>query len=217
MAADDKTLDLLRTVEARRRGAEHGWAVDAVLAPVKQRVLNLADRGLIELADREERAALSAWEGRPVRWAARLAPDGHDLLLYAASRPRHTAPAGGPGPEHRRVELCLSQMAALWQAVSLGARLRRPLADGLTDEVRTACCDHRVKRWVLHLTDDQIASVAYVFWLHKTTGSALEANRFARDTGVTHRPAPARRTAIPERTPLLHRPPSAVPADDGGL
>ncbi|MEU8576440.1 DUF6417 family protein [Streptomyces asoensis] len=108
-------------------------------------------------------------------------------------------------------------MAALWQAVSLGARLRRPLADGLTDEVRTACCDHRVKRWVLHLTDDQIASVAYVFWLHKTTGSALEANRFARDTGVTHQPAPARRTAIPERTPLLHRPPSAAPADDGGL
>ncbi|MGW6925609.1 DUF6417 family protein [Streptomyces sp. NPDC054950] len=98
-----------------------------------------------------------------------------------------------------------------------GRQPRRPpagaLADGLTDEVRTACCDHRVKRWVLHLTDDQIASVAYVLWLHKTTGSALEANRFARDTGVTHRPAPAQRTAIPERTPLLHRPPSAVPAD----
>ncbi|MEU8576441.1 hypothetical protein [Streptomyces asoensis] len=67
MAADDKTLDLLRTVEARRRGAEHGWAVDAVLMPVKQRVLNLADRRLIELADGEERAALLAWGGRPVR------------------------------------------------------------------------------------------------------------------------------------------------------
>ncbi|MFF5185707.1 hypothetical protein ACFY30_18345 [Streptomyces sp. NPDC000345] len=52
-----------------------------------------------------------------------------------------------------------------------------------------------------------------MFWLHKTTGSAFEANRFAHDTGVTHRPAPARRTAIPASTPLLHRPPSAVPAD----
>ncbi|MFF5185706.1 hypothetical protein ACFY30_18340 [Streptomyces sp. NPDC000345] len=155
MAADDKTLDLLRTVEARRRRAEHGWAVDAVLAPVKQRVLNLADRGLLELAGREERATLSAGEGRPVRWAARLAPDGHDLLLYAASRPRHTAPTDGPGPGRRRVELCLSQMAALWQAVSLGTHLQRPLADGLTDQVRTARCDHRVKRWVLHLTDDR--------------------------------------------------------------
>ncbi|KPI22739.1 hypothetical protein OV320_1436 [Actinobacteria bacterium OV320] len=74
MAADDKTLDLLRTVEARRRRAEHGWAVDAVLAPVKQRVLNLADRGLIDLADREERAALSAWEGRPVRFPGPAPP-----------------------------------------------------------------------------------------------------------------------------------------------
>ncbi|GAB7109594.1 hypothetical protein JCM4814A_79090 [Streptomyces phaeofaciens JCM 4814] len=95
----------------------------------------------------------------------------------------------------------------------LGAHLRRPLADGLTDQVRTACCDHRVKRWVLHLTDDQTASVAYVFWLHKTTGSALEANRFTRDTGITHQPTPTRRTAIPESTPLPHHPPSAAPAE----
>ncbi|MFE6821974.1 hypothetical protein [Streptomyces sp. NPDC057690] len=72
IAADDKALDLPRTVEARRCGAEHGWAVDAVPAPVSQRVLNLADRGFIELADREERAALPAWEGRPIRWSARL-------------------------------------------------------------------------------------------------------------------------------------------------
>lgn len=47
-------------VTDRERAAEHGWALDWDLRPVKQRVFNLAERGLTEFADREDRAALSA-------------------------------------------------------------------------------------------------------------------------------------------------------------
>ncbi|MEU1519018.1 DUF6417 family protein [Streptomyces sp. NPDC005811] len=204
MAGEAKVLDLLGAVQAHQRDAGHSWAVDVVLMTVKRRVLNLADRGLLELADREERAALSAWEGRPVRWAARLAPPGHDLLLYTCARPRQMTHAEAE-PGRRRVELCLSQMAVLLLAVSLADRLQQPLAEGLADEVRAARCDHLVKRWVLHLTEDQLASVAYMFWLHKTTGSAAEANRFTRDTGITYQPAPTPRTAVPPSVPILHR------------
>ncbi|MEU1519103.1 DUF6417 family protein [Streptomyces sp. NPDC005811] len=202
---------MLRIVTAHQYEARHGWAVQAVLQPVKQRVLNLADRGLLELADREERAALSAWEGRPVRWAVRITPPGHDLLLYAQARPRRT-PAADEEPGRQRVELSLSQMAALLLAVSLADQLQTPLADGLADQVRAARCDHLVKRWVMHLTEEQVTSVAYVFWLHKMTGSAQEANRFARDTGITYQPTPAPRTAIPPATPILHnsQPPAAA-------
>ncbi len=204
MAGEARVLDLLEAVQAHQRDAGHGWAADAVLLPVKRRVLNLADRGLLELADREERAALSAWEGRPVRWAARLAPPGHDLLLYHRNRPRQTAPAGTESGR-QRVELCLSQMAALLQAVSLADQLQQPLTDGLADRVRAARCDHLVKRWVLRLTSDQVDCVAYIFWLHKMTGSASEANRFTRDTGITYEPTPAPRTAVPQSVPILHR------------
>ncbi|MEU1520233.1 hypothetical protein ABZ490_50425 [Streptomyces sp. NPDC005811] len=52
MAGEVKVLDLLEAVQAYQRDAGHGWAADAVLMPVNRRVLNLADR--------EERAALSA-------------------------------------------------------------------------------------------------------------------------------------------------------------
>ncbi|MFI0550091.1 DUF6417 family protein [Streptomyces scabiei] len=40
-----------------------------------------------------------------------------------------------------------------------------------------------------HQTD---GAVAYGFWLHRMTGSAMEANHFARDYGITHHPTPSR-------------------------
>ncbi|MGW6925911.1 DUF6417 family protein [Streptomyces sp. NPDC054950] len=72
------------------------------------------------------------------------------------------------------------------------------------DEVRTACCDHRVNRWVLHLTDDQIASVAYVFWLHKTTGVSGELKWLRPAPPEQHR-CPAHRPGRPPPRATAHR------------
>ncbi|MFI5877087.1 hypothetical protein ACIBAH_32460 [Streptomyces sp. NPDC051445] len=72
MSYEDRAVTVLEAVADRERAAEHGWALDWDLRPVKQRVFNLAERGLAEFADRDDRAALSAWEGRAVRWAVRL-------------------------------------------------------------------------------------------------------------------------------------------------
>ncbi|WP_398871580.1 DUF6417 family protein [Streptomyces mirabilis] len=41
----------------------------------------------------------------------------------------------------------------------------------------------------MHLTQKQMDSVAYGLWLHRMTGFAAEANRFAREYGVLHSPA----------------------------
>jgi hypothetical protein len=157
----------------------------------------LANRGLVEIASREDRAELSAWEGSAVLWAARVAPAGQDLLLYARPRPRPETPLEEPGPEHRLVKLRPSQMAALRLFVGYAGQLRVLLAEGLVERVRTARCDHRTRRWLLYLTAKQMASVAYGFWLHRMTGSAMEANHFTRDYGITHRPGPASLTPAP--------------------
>ncbi|MFE2491158.1 DUF6417 family protein [Streptomyces mirabilis] len=114
----------------------------------------------------------------PVRWAARLTPYGHDTLTYGQSRPRAEPPLGGEQADRQAVELIPSQMAALRVA----------------EQVRAASCDHGIKRWRLHLTQkqkqkqNQIESVAYGLWLYRMTGSAAEANRFAREYGVVHSP-----------------------------
>ncbi|MER6557430.1 DUF6417 family protein [Streptomyces sp. NPDC001027] len=184
MACEDRAVTALEAVAARQRAAGHGWALDWDLRPVKQRVFNLAGRGLTELADREDRAALSAWEGRAVRWAARLTAPAHDLLLYNRLRPRPSAAAPGPGLQ--RVELIASQMTALRLFTALADRLRVPPADGLAERVRDARREAAVNRHVLYLSPEQMASVAYAFWLHKMSGSALEANRFTRDYGISH-------------------------------
>ncbi len=65
---------VLQVVAERQEEAGHGWALDQNLRPVMQRVFNLAARGLVELAGREDRAGLSAWEGRAVLWPARPSP-----------------------------------------------------------------------------------------------------------------------------------------------
>ncbi|MGW2621005.1 DUF6417 family protein [Streptomyces sp. NPDC001500] len=193
---EDRTVTLLQAVAERQEAAGHGWALDRDLRPVKQRVFNLAARGLVELAGREDRAELSAWEGRPVRWAARPTPCGHDLLLYSSLRPQ-PAP-DQPGPGLRRVELIPAQMTALRLFVALTGRLRVAPAEGLAEQVRRARREAGTNRHVLYLSQEQMESVAYAFWLHKMSGSALEANRFARDYNVAHDPAPA--TEAPART-----------------
>ncbi|MCQ9178657.1 hypothetical protein KMT30_06355 [Streptomyces sp. IBSBF 2953] len=162
-------------------------------------MFNLAARGLVELAGREDRAELSAWEGRAVRWAARPTPCGHDLLLYSRLRPQPAAEE--PGPGLHRVELIPAQMTALRLFVALTGRLRVAPADGLAERVRAARREAGTNRHVLYLSREQMESVAYGFWLHKMSGSALEANRFARDYGITHQPA----------SPAEHSPGSAAP------
>ncbi|MFD9657739.1 DUF6417 family protein [Streptomyces mirabilis] len=125
----------------------------------------------------------------PVRWAARLTPYGHGTFTYGQSRPRAEHPPGEAGPDRQVVELIPSQMAALSVFVGLDGQLRVPPADGLAEQGHTASCDHEIKRWRLHLTQEQIASVAYGLWLHRMTGSVADANRFARENGVVHSPA----------------------------
>ncbi|MFI5801129.1 hypothetical protein [Streptomyces sp. NPDC051677] len=80
----------------------------------------------------------------------RLAAAGHDLLVYTVARP---APAPSRlGPQQRLVELLPLQMTALRVFVGLTGQLWVPPADGLAEQVRTASCDHGIKRWRLHLT-----------------------------------------------------------------
>ncbi|MGW4983688.1 DUF6417 family protein [Streptomyces mirabilis] len=194
----ERALSVMEALCERGQATEHGWTLDTEFLPPHQQQVNaLEGQGLVELACREDRAELSALEGRPVRWAARLTPYGHDTLAYGCARPRAEPPPGEAASERQLVELIPSQMAALRVFVGLADQLRVPLADGLAEQVRTASCDHGIKRWRLHLTQEQMGSVAYGLWLHRMTGSAAEANRFGREYGVVHSPARASGEAPP--------------------
>jgi hypothetical protein len=209
MRSWERALSVLEALRERGQAAGHGWALDTELLPPHQQQVNtLENQGLVELACREDRAELSALEGRPVRWAGRLTPYGYDTLAYGQSRPRAEPSPGNAGPGRQLVELIPSQMAALRVFVGLAGQLRVAPADGLADQVRAASCDHGIKRWQLYLTKEQIASVAYGLWLHRMTGSAAEANRFGREYGVVHSTA----RAGGEGSPALDRPPSAAGA-----
>ncbi|MFF2518738.1 DUF6417 family protein [Streptomyces sp. NPDC058086] len=81
-------------------------------------------------------------------------------------------------------------MTALRVFVHLAGQLRVAPAEGLAEQVRAALCDHGIKRWRLHLTEEQMRSAAYGFWMHRMTGSAAEGNRFAREYGIVHTPGP---------------------------
>ncbi len=81
-------------------------------------------------------------------------------------------------------------MTALRRFVSVAPELNTQPADGLADRVRTAAFNREDNRWRMHLTETQIASVAYGLYLYRLTGSEAEANRFARDYGVVYRPCP---------------------------
>ncbi|MGW0583735.1 DUF6417 family protein, partial [Streptomyces sp. NPDC002920] len=69
-----------------------------------------------------------------------------------------------------------------------GGQLKTPLAPGLAEQVRTAVHDRVAGRWRLYLTQEQMESVAYGFWLHKLAGSAREANHFSREYDLVHSP-----------------------------
>jgi hypothetical protein len=193
----ETTLGTLEKIQALQKASEHGWVLDPGAELKSLRVLSR--RGLVETADRETRAELSAWEGRPVRWAARVSAAGHDLLAYARSRPAPTRPTPARGVTP--VELLPSQMTALRVFVGLADQLTTPPAQGLAEQVRTAVHDRGAGRWRLMLTQEQMQSVAYGFWLHRLTGSAAESNRFERDYGIVHIPetdASAARTRTPD-------------------
>ncbi|MGW5433230.1 DUF6417 family protein [Streptomyces sp. NPDC004059] len=128
--------------------------------------------GLAEPADREMRAELSATEGRPILWAARLSPHGHYVLTYTGASP---APEPHQGPADDE---------------TLGALLRVPPAEGLAERVRTACFDRAGNRWPLCLNSEHIESVAYAFHLRSMAGSVTEANRFAREYARRLPPGP---------------------------
>ncbi|MFF1548074.1 DUF6417 family protein [Streptomyces sp. NPDC058291] len=84
-----------------------------------------------------------------------------------------------------------AQMTALRLFVALTGRLRVPPAEGLAERVRGARREAGTNRHVVYLSQEQMTSVAYGFWLHKMSGSAFEANRFARDYGIAHPTAAA--------------------------
>jgi hypothetical protein len=150
-------LELLSVLAERQEAAEHGWVLDLDGVP-REGVLKAVASGLVELAERDERAELSARVGRPVRWAARLTGQGCDLLLYARSQ--NVAGPAAPGPEHRLVELMPSQMDVLRVFTRLADRLQVPPAPDLDEQVRAAVQDRVSGRWRLYLTEEQMTSVA---------------------------------------------------------
>ncbi|MFI6803819.1 DUF6417 family protein [Streptomyces luteogriseus] len=189
---------MLEVLHEHERTARHAWVLDeAVPVSFQQRVEPVVREGLAELADTNTRAELSALVSRPVRWAARLTCHGRDALAYAHARPLAAPDEHQPGPGERLVELRPAQMGAVRVFVSLAKELATAPADGLAERVRTASFSRTDNRWRLCLTEEQIVSVAYGLYLHRLTSSEAEANRFARDYGVTFRPSPATRAPVP--------------------
>jgi hypothetical protein len=182
-------FEALRALSDREREARWGWVLSGDLPPHHQQAVEgAAGQGLAELADREMRAELSAYEGRPILWAARLSPSGHDVLVYTDASPAPASPHDDPAEGETLVELRPSEMDALRVYVRIGAVLRVPPAEGLAERVRTAYFDRPGNRWSLRLSAEQIESVAYAFYLRSMGGSVTEANRFAREYGVAFRP-----------------------------
>ncbi|MFD5589332.1 DUF6417 family protein [Streptomyces sp. NPDC127063] len=190
-------LEVLRYLREREERSAYGWALSTEVQPrLQHSVQAAAAQGLAELADREMRAELSAHEGRPVLWAARLSPQGHDVLAYLQASPAPAPRSAPPEAGEQIVELRPSQMDALRVYVNLLPGLCVPPADGLVERVRTAHFDRPNNRWRMALTHEQIETVAYAFYLRAHSGSAAEANQFTREYGITYRPevavAPAR-------------------------
>ncbi|MFJ3800023.1 DUF6417 family protein [Streptomyces sp. NPDC090088] len=140
----------------------------------------------------ETRAELSAWEQRPVRWAARLPAASHDVLAFARLLPDPAPPK--PPADARPVQLLPSQMMVVQMYLALvrAGQTKTVPADGLAEQVRDAVRDRVAGRWRLCLTRPQMESVAYALWLRQVTGAAGEARRFARDYGIFHDPAVGR-------------------------
>ncbi|MCC5481242.1 DUF6417 family protein [Streptomyces barringtoniae] len=180
-------LEALRALRGHEEAAEHGWVLLGMLRPDHHKAVeSAAGQGLVELAGREMRAELSVYEGGPVVWAARLTGHGRDVLVYTEASPAPDRQFGGPADGERLVELRRSETDALRLYAYLDARLCVPPADGPGEKVRTA--RQLGNLWVLYPNEEQIASVAYAFYLRSVGGSGAEANRFARQYGVTFHP-----------------------------
>ncbi|MFF7358350.1 DUF6417 family protein [Streptomyces filipinensis] len=180
-------LEALRFLRDHEEVAEHGWVLLGALRPEHHKAVEVAaGQGLVELADRVMRAELSAYASRPVMWAARLTGHGQDVLAYTEASPAPAHLPESPADGERLVELRRSEMDALRLYVYLGARLRVPPAAGLAERVRTA--RQLGNLWLLHLSEEQIESAAYAFYLRSMSGSVAEANRFARQYRVAVRP-----------------------------
>ncbi|MFF4363489.1 DUF6417 family protein [Streptomyces sp. NPDC001604] len=198
MRNSEKRIAMLDVLWEHEQAAHGAWALDhAVPVPVQQQVEALVGEGLVELADRQIRAEMSARLSRPVRWAARLTPYGRDVRTYAHARPPQ--PTGGPepGPGEQLVELRPAQMDAVRVFVSLARDLATGPAEGLAERVRTAPFSRSGNCWQLCLTEEQTTSVAYALYLHRLSRSEAEANRFARDYNIVYRTVPATGTPVP--------------------
>src|SRR4051812_36395436 len=99
MRTSEKRIATLDVLWEHEQAARDAWALDqSVPAAVQQRVEALVGEGLVELADRQIRAELSARLSRPVRWAARLTSYGRDVRTYAHARPPESTGGPEPGP-----------------------------------------------------------------------------------------------------------------------
>ncbi|MGW6269360.1 MULTISPECIES: DUF6417 family protein [unclassified Streptomyces] len=158
----------------------------------------LVKLGLARMASREEQAELSAKAGYPVPWAVRLTADGRDALLYA--QVRATPPrAEEPVPGLQQVGLRRSELDALRRYTALAEQLHHGPAPGLRSAVEAARFSAASNRWVIHVSGEQMHSVARAFFLERLSGSAAPANRFARVYGVHYTPPPLLRVPTPER------------------
>ena len=194
-------FEALRLLWEGDREAVRGWVLSGDLLPHhRQAVESAAELGLAELAGREVLAELSAWEGRPVLWAARLSPCGHDVLIYADVSPA-PVPQHKPADGETLVGLRPAEMDALRVYVGMGALMRVRPAEGLAQRVRAAGFDRPANRWSLCLTEKQLESVAYALYLRSMSGSATEANRFCRTYGLFVEADPAN-----GGSPLVKRP-----------
>ncbi|MEU5438889.1 hypothetical protein AB0G73_36930 [Streptomyces sp. NPDC020719] len=164
----------------------HGWVGPqcGISAAVFR---SLAGQGLCEMAGEELLPTLGF--GRQVGWAVRLSTDGHDALLYEASRsaappPRPERPTD---PALRRVTLPPADLVVLRRYVTLSAQLRCPPAEGLEDALREAHQDAPGGRYELWLTEPQMDSVARAFFMERVAGATAAGNRYAREHGAIYR------------------------------
>jgi hypothetical protein len=207
MRSGEKRIAVLEELDERQRAAEHHWVVDEEEHVLFRRgVEAVVGEGLVELAGRETCAELSAYAARPVRWAARLTGHGRDVLVFARGRALTEPEVCAPAPGEQVVELRPAQMVALRVFVALADELANPPAEGLAEQVRGARFTPTDKRWRLHLTQEQIASAAYGFYLHRLGGSAAEANRFGREYSAIYRSSPTAGEPTLIRVPAVLQP-----------
>ncbi|MYW62668.1 hypothetical protein GTY65_01025 [Streptomyces sp. SID8379] len=184
MGRSEGHFALLRRVADAQREPD-GWATEGPGLD-ERTAAPLVGLGLARSASTEERTELSARAGHPVPWAVRLTADGWDVLLYAQVRATPSAVDEPPEPGLQKVALRRSDLDVLKRFVALGERLRDGPAHGLGTAVETARFSAAANRWVVHVTGEQMRSMARAFFLERLGGSAAPANRFARVYGVLY-------------------------------